>query len=99
MLTTVFGSPIDPPHWAANSVFVLAQQNAAALKGLAIYFNCGQNDNYGFEKGAAKLDGQLAKSGVKHEYHPYAGDHSLPYFLEHFAEVMEFHSRAFHLLK
>jgi hypothetical protein len=34
---------------------------------------------------------------VKHEYHAYPGDHSLGYFLSHFAEVMEFHSRAFHL--
>jgi len=97
LLATVFGSPIEAQHWKENSPFVLAQRNSTALRKLAIYFNCGQDDNYGFEKGAAALHEQLQKEGVKHEYHPYPGDHSLSYFLAHFTEVMEFHSRAFGL--
>jgi S-formylglutathione hydrolase FrmB len=99
LLATVFGNPIDVPHWKDNSPFVLAQKNLAAIRKLAIYFNCGQDDNYGFEKGAAALDEQLRKEGVKHEYHPYPGDHSVTYFLSHFAEVMEFHSREFGLVE
>ena len=99
LLATVFGNPIDVPHWKNNSPFVLAQKNLAAIRKLAIYFNCGQDDNYGFEKGAAALDEQLRKEGVKHEYHPYPGDHSVTYFLSHFAEVMEFHSREFGLVE
>ncbi len=95
VLGAVFGNPISVPHWNANSPFVLAKRNSAALKKMAIYFNCGQDDNYGFEKGAAALHGELQKEGVKHEYHSYPGDHSLTYFLSHFAEVMEFHSKAF----
>ena len=95
VLAEVFGSPIAVPHWKENSPFVLAQKNAAALRKLAIYFNCGQDDNYGFEKGAAALHEQLEKEGVKHEYHLYPGDHSLEYFLAHFTEVMEFHSQTF----
>jgi len=98
VLAAVFGKPINVSHWNDNSPFVLAKRNAAGLKRLAIYFNCGQDDNYGFEKGAAALHDELQKEGVKHEYHPYPGDHSLTYFLSHFAEVMEFHSRAFSLL-
>jgi S-formylglutathione hydrolase FrmB len=98
VLEPVFGKPIDVPHWNANSVFVLAKNNVASVKTLTIYFNCGQDDNYGFEKGAAALDDELKKEDVRHEYHPYSGDHSLPYFLSHFAEVMEFHSKAFGLL-
>src|ERR1700693_404407 len=98
VLAAVFGKPIDVSHWNDNSPFVLAKRNAAGLKKLAIYFNCGQDDNYGFEKGAAALHDTLQKDGVKHEYHPYPGDHSFTYFLSHFAEVMEFHSRAFGLL-
>jgi S-formylglutathione hydrolase FrmB len=97
MLAAVFGSPIEVQHWKDNSPFVLAGRNQAGLRRLAIYFNCGQDDNYGFEKGAAALHEQLQKEGVKHEYRPYPGDHSLSYFLAHFAEVMEFHSRAFGL--
>lgn len=98
VLAAVFGKPIDVPHWNDNSPFVLAKRNATGLRKLAIYFNCGQDDNYGFEKGAAALHDTLQKDGVKHEYHPYPGDHSFTYFLSHFAEVMEFHSRAFGLL-
>jgi len=98
VLGAVFGSPINVSHWNENSPFLLAKKNAAALRGMSIYFNCGQDDNYGFEKGAAVLHEQLQKEGVKNEYHPYPGDHSLGYFLSHFAEVMEFHSRAFHLI-
>src|SRR5258708_34593251 len=98
VLAAVFGRPIDVPHWNANSPFILANKNVAALRKMAIYFNCGQDDNYGFEKGAATLHEELQKKSVKHEYHAYRGDHSLSYFLEHFAEVMEFHSRAFGLL-
>jgi S-formylglutathione hydrolase FrmB len=98
VLAAVFGKPINVPHWNDNSPFVLAKRNAAVLKKLAIYFNCGQDDNYGFEKGAAALHDELQKESVKHEYRAYPGDHSLTYFLSHFAEVMEFHSRAFDLL-
>ncbi|MGC2060589.1 MAG: alpha/beta hydrolase family protein [Candidatus Sulfotelmatobacter sp.] len=98
VLTDVFGDPINVSHWNANDPFLLARKNAAALKKLTIYFNCGQDDNYGFEKGAAALHDELQKLGVKHEYHLYPGDHSFTYFLAHFTEVMEFHSRAFGLL-
>ena len=97
-LADVFGNPIDVPHWSENNPFLLARRNVAGVRKLAIYFNCGRNDNYGFEKGAAALHDLLQKENVKHEYHLYEGDHSLPYFLSHFPEVMEFHSRAFHLL-
>jgi S-formylglutathione hydrolase FrmB len=95
VLAAVFGSPIEVAHWKENSPFVLAARNQAAVRKLNIYFNCGQDDNYGFEKGAAALHEQLQKAGVRHEYHLYPGDHSLSYFLAHFTEVMEFHSRAF----
>ena len=95
LLATVFGDPIAAAHWKQNSPFALAAKNQAALQNLSIYFNCGQDDNYGFEIGAAALHEQLQKEGVKHEYHAYPGDHSLEYFLSHFTEVMQFHSRAF----
>jgi len=97
LLGSVFGNPIDAEHWKENDPFVLARKNQAGLRTMAIYFNCGQEDNYGFEKGAAAMHAQLQKEVVKHEYHPYPGDHSFTYFLSHFTEVMEFHSRAFGL--
>jgi len=95
VLAPMFGKPIDAAHWNANSPFLLAKRNAVALRSISIYFNCGQEDNYGFEKGAAALDRELSQEHIQHEYHAYPGDHSITYFLSHFAEVMEFHSRAF----
>jgi S-formylglutathione hydrolase FrmB len=95
LLGPAFGQPINPAHWKQNSVFALAKTNQAGLRKLAIYFNCGQSDDFGFEEGAAALDKQLKGEGVKHEYHSYPGDHSLSYFLSHMGEVMEFHSRVF----
>lgn len=97
VLADVFGSPINVRHWRENDPLVLSRKNAELLRKLAIYFNCGQEDNYGFEKGTAVLDKELQEEGVKHEYRSYPGDHSLEYFLAHFDEVIEFHSRAFGL--
>ncbi len=99
LMAAVFGNPINIRHWDANDPFLLAKKNAGELRKLAIYFNCGQEDNYGFEKGAARLDQELNELRVPDEYRPYPGDHSIDYFLSHFEEVMEFHSRAFHLTK
>jgi S-formylglutathione hydrolase FrmB len=97
VLSPVFGKPIDVRHWSENNPFVLAKRNVVGLRRVSIYFNCGQQDNYRFEKGAAELHDELYKERVKHEYHAYPGDHSITYFLSHFAEVMEFHSKAFGL--
>jgi S-formylglutathione hydrolase FrmB len=99
LLAPVFGDPINIRHWDANNPFLLAEKNAAELRKMAIYFNCGQQDNYGFETGAAKLNEELNRAHVAHEYRSYPGDHSITYFVSHFDEVMEFHSRAFHLTK
>jgi S-formylglutathione hydrolase FrmB len=95
LMGPAFGEPINVPHWQENSIFVLARKNQSGLKNLAIYFNCGQQDDFGFEDGAAALHRQLQAEGIKHEYHSYPGDHSLTYFLSHMGEVMEFHSRNF----
>jgi putative tributyrin esterase len=95
LLGPAFGDPVNPAHWQQNSVFALARKNPTALKNLAIYFNCGQQDDFGFEDGAARLHQLLQSEKIRHEYHSYPGDHSLPYFLFHMGEVMEFHSRIF----
>ena len=97
VLSPVFGKPIDARHWSENNPFGLAKRNVGALRKVSIYLNCGQQDNYGFEKGAAAIDRELSDEHVKHEYRAYPGDHSITYFLSHFAEVMEFHSKAFGL--
>jgi len=99
LMGPAFGEPVNVAHWNENSVFVLAKKNQTGLRSQAIYFNCGEQDDFGFEDGAAALHKQLQVEGVKHEYHSYPGDHILTYFLSHMGEVMEFHSRAFAVQK
>jgi len=95
LLGGVFGNPISVPHWNQNSPFVLARQNRARMAKLSIYFNCGQDDEFGFEKGAEELHRQLQKDGIQHEFHLYPGNHGAAYFLAHLGETMKFHSRLF----
>jgi enterochelin esterase family protein len=97
MLGAVFGDPVDGPHWNQNSPFVLAKQNRAQIRkaGLSIYFSCGREDEFGFEKGATELDRQLTKEGNPHEFHLYPGNHGAEYFLAHLGETLKFHSRVF----
>ena len=95
VISQVFGDPIDLAHWRQNSPFLLARTNEAALRRQAIYFNCGRDDNYGFQKGAEALHRQLLSQGIRHEYHLYPGDHSVNFFAAHLGEMLDFHSRAF----
>jgi enterochelin esterase family protein len=97
LLGAVFGNPIDLRHWRQNSPFLLAKRNRGRIRasGLAIYFNCGREDEFGFDKGAAELHRQLHEEGIPHEYHLYPGNHGAEYFLAHLDEVLRFHSRVF----
>ena len=95
LLGSVFGNPINVAHWKENDPFALARKNRVAIAKLAIYFNCGRDDDYDFEVGAAALDKQLQEEHVKHEFHLYPGNHSASYFGAHIGEVMEFHSKLF----
>jgi S-formylglutathione hydrolase FrmB len=95
LLGSVFGNPINVPHWKENDPLSLARKNRVGIAKLAIYFNCGRDDEYGFETGAAALDRQLQGEHIKHEFHLYPGNHSASYFGAHLGEVMEFHSKMF----
>lgn len=97
LLGMVFGNPIDLRHWNENSPFVLAKRDRAQIRasGLSIYFNCGNKDDFGFDRGAEQLHRQLQAEGIQHEYHLYPGNHGGEYFLAHLTEVLKFHARVF----
>jgi S-formylglutathione hydrolase FrmB len=95
LMGPVFGNPIRAAQWEQNSPFVLAQKNKSAVASLAIYFNCGKDDDFGFENGALAMDRLLREENIKHEFHLYEGNHGMEYFLAHLEEVLEFHSRNF----
>ena len=95
LLGTVFGNPIDVRNWKDNDPRVLARRNQATVRDVAIYFNCGREDQFEFASGAEDLHRELDAEGIQHEYHLYPGDHSASYFLRHFDAVIEFHWRNF----
>jgi len=93
VLGGVFGNPPDPVFWDQNSPLVLAR--TANLAGLKIYFDCGDNDDYGFYAGATALDKILTSRHIPHEFHLYPGRHDPAYFAEHLPASLRFHSRLF----
>lgn len=95
LLGSVFGDPISVVRWNENNPFVLAKKNRLVISKLAIYFNCGREDEYQFEDGAEALHRLLDSEGIKNEFRLYLGDHSASYFLAHLGEVMQFHSQHF----
>ncbi|MDX6271591.1 MAG: hypothetical protein QOD28_2814 [Acidobacteriota bacterium] len=75
LATKLFGTPPDPAFFQANNPLHLARTNAAAIKRLKIYFDIGESDRYGFEKGNAQLSAVLKEGGVAHEYTLAPGAH------------------------
>lgn len=95
LLGGVFGNPINVAHWNQNNPFLLAKQHREELKNMAIYFNCGQDDEYGFAEGAIQLHQQLVTERVPHQFHLYPGGHTAEYFLSHLGETLQFHWHVF----
>jgi S-formylglutathione hydrolase FrmB len=95
ILTNVFGNPIDREFWDLNSPFLLAKKNSALLVKTKIYFDCGTEDSYGFNRGASELDQALNSLKIPHEFHLYPGGHSVSYLLAHREASYEFHWRVF----
>jgi S-formylglutathione hydrolase FrmB len=92
----VFGAPFDRGFWDRNDPLRIARE-APGLNRLKIYFDCGNQDDYGFEAGAKLLDEILTARGIPHEYHLYPGRHDVIYFGSHFDASLLFHSRVFGL--
>lgn len=92
VLGGVFGSPPDPAFWERNSPIRIAR--TANLAGLKIYFDCGDQDDYGFDSGATAVDKLLAARHIAHEFHLYPGRHDPAYFGEHLPASLVFASRA-----
>ena len=91
MMGDVFGSPFNRAYFNRNNVFYFAKTDSvAALKRLKIYFNVGNNDDYGFEQGAQQLDQILKSRGIPHEFHVYPGRHSAEFVEKYFPQVLEF---------
>jgi S-formylglutathione hydrolase FrmB len=93
ILGDVFGSPLDPVFWKQNDPLTIAR--SASLAGLQIYFDCGSEDDFGFDAGAVALDKMLGSRHIPHEFHLYPGGHNWVYVAEHLPALLQFHFRAF----
>jgi S-formylglutathione hydrolase FrmB len=93
VLGPAFGSPFDSAFWNQNDPVRIAR--AANLAGLKIYFDCGSEDDYGFELGAGTLDKMLTSRHIAHEFHLYPGGHDWSYFAAHLPALLEFELHAF----
>jgi len=93
VLGDAFGSPFDPTFWNQNDPLTIAR--TANLAGLKIYFDCGSEDDYGFDSGAVSLDKLLTSRHIPHEFHLYPGGHDWTYFAQHLPALLEFQFHAF----
>jgi S-formylglutathione hydrolase FrmB len=94
ILGSAFGSPPEAAYWKQNNPFTIVRNSARRI-GLKIYFDCGTEDDYGFDAGAKAFQELLDSRHIPHEFHLYPGGHDWNYVAEHFPASLEFHSRAF----
>jgi S-formylglutathione hydrolase FrmB len=92
-LGNAFGSPFNRAFWDRNSPFTLVREGAPA-ESLQIYFDCGTEDDFGFNRGAQQFHDLLASRHIPHEFHLYPGGHDLNYFADHLPASLEFQSKA-----
>lgn len=88
---TAFGSPMDEAFWKANTPFVFAR--TSNLRGLKIYVDCGDRDNYGFDAGTRDLEKLLSERGVPHTVRIYPGQHDWQFVAQHLLETLEFNAQ------
>jgi S-formylglutathione hydrolase FrmB len=105
ILGSAFGSPPDADYWKQNSPFTIVRGLGSQAEvppighatGFKIYFDCGTEDDYGFDAGARAFHDLLDSRHIPSEFHLYPGGHDWNYVAEHFPASLEFHSRAFGL--
>jgi len=88
-----FGTPFDRAFWDRNSPFTLVRESPPPA-GLQIYFDCGTEDDYGFNRGAQQFHDLLVSRRIPHEFHLYPGGHDINYFAEHLPDSLQFQSKA-----
>jgi enterochelin esterase-like enzyme len=92
----VYGSPIDVPHWQEwNPLAEAKSLPEASLKKLKIYFDCGDQDRFGFEKTNEELHQILEGRKIAHEWHLRTGNHGARYFEDNVSYSLLFHAAAF----
>jgi S-formylglutathione hydrolase FrmB len=88
-LDNLFGDPIDIDVWKASNPLTLGATFKLEPK-LAIYFDCGESDSYGFDETCRALDEVLTKRGVAHEFAIRPGGHGWEFMRSAFPHSLAF---------
>ena len=89
-----FGSPLNESYFDANNPLTLAE-HPERFSHLALYFDCGDHDRYGFNEGAELLDHALSQKNFPHTFALRAGGHGWDYLHEYMHFSLEFESKVF----
>lgn len=90
----VFGNPINREFWGRNNPILLAE-GLKKPPPLKIYFDCGDQDRFGFYVGAETLDRALTANHIPHEFHIFPGNHGWEYARSVIPRSLKFVSDAF----
>lgn len=94
VLQEPFGSPLNEAYFDANNPLTLAA-HPERFAGLKLYFDCGDQDRYGFDEGNKQLDAVLTSLGVAHTFVMRPGGHGWSYLDQYLHFALEFHWEAF----
>jgi len=94
VLQEPFGSPLNESYFEANNPLTLAE-HPERFAHLAIYFDCGDHDRYGFNQGAELLDQILSQKNFPHTFAIRPGGHGWDYLHDYLHFSLEFESKLF----
>lgn len=87
----IFGP--DPRNWRAHDPATLAEELRDG--DLAIYIDCGTEDDYLLQNHAAYLHDVLARRGIRHHYELLPGRHDWSFWKDRIDDSLKFHAGVF----
>jgi len=94
ILQEPFGSPLNETYFDANNPLTFAE-HPDRFANLKLYFDCGDQDRYGFDAGAKELDQILTSKGFPHTFVLRPGGHGWDYLDQYLHFSLEFHWQIF----
>ena len=94
VLQKPFGAPLNEAYFDANNPLTLAE-HPEKFANLKLYFDCGDQDRYGFDAGAKELDRILTSKGFAHQFTLRPGNHGWSYLDDYLHFSLEFHWQIF----
>ena len=94
VLQEPFGAPLNEAYFDANNPLTLAE-HSERFANLKLYFDCGDQDRYGFDEGAKALDQTLTAKGFSHQFVLRPGNHGWSYLDQFLHFSLEFHWQVF----